>query len=477
MCANPRKLLLAATAGLLTYLAWPRPAATQTEPPRSALDDYTGTYRYHGGGTLALVAGDSMLFAIITEAKYPLRSIGADRFINGPGDTIPFRRDAAGAVAGFVERGTFFARLTPSVDAADAQLVRARPRGAGAYAYQPPPDLGDGIAVGGLDGAGLDSSVAHAIVRGVVDGTYADLHSVLVYRGRRLVLEEYFYGYHRDRPHQMRSATKSVVSALVGIAIDNGALAGEREPVLARLPYADYANPHPQKQALTLGDLLTHRTGLACDDWDPASPGNESRLGDTEDWIKSFLDLPVVAERGTVARYCSAGVWTAGRMVERATGQPLPAYAQRVLFDPLGIRPGRWNVTTSAENAGTFAQLNLRPRDMLKFGILFQQEGRWNGRQVISADWVRRSTAVHAQVGDQGYGYYWWHQWLAVPTAAGTRRVDVVVATGNGGQKIFLVPSLDLVAVFTGGAFNAENTPSNAVMRNVLLPALLAAAP
>ena len=100
MCANPRKLLLAATAGLLTYLAWPRYAATQTEPPRSALDDYTGTYRYHGGGTLALVAGDSALFAVIGKAKYPLRPIGAARVINGPGDTLPFRRDAAATPPG-----------------------------------------------------------------------------------------------------------------------------------------------------------------------------------------------------------------------------------------------------------------------------------------------------------------------------------------------------------------------------------------
>ncbi|WP_420128581.1 serine hydrolase domain-containing protein [Longimicrobium sp.] len=477
MCANPRKLLLAATAGLLTYLAWPRYAATQTEPPRSALNDLTGTYRYHGGSTLALVAGDSALYAVISEAKYPLRPIGADRVINGPGDTIPFRRDGAGNVTGFSERGTFFERLSPNVDPADAQLVRARPLGAAPYAYRPPPALGDGIAVGGLATAGLDSSVAHAIVRGVVDGTYADLHGVLVYRHGRLVLEEYFHGYDRDRRHQLRSATKSFVSALVGIAIGNGALAGVDEPVLARLPYDGFANPHPQKQALTLHDLLTHRTGLACDDWNPQSPGNESRLMETEDWIKSFLDLPVVAERGMVARYCSAGTWTAGRMVERATGQPLPAYAQRALFDPLGIRPTdvRWNVTTSAENAGTFAQLNLRPRDLLKFGILFQQEGRWDGRQVIPAEWVRRSTAVHSQVGDQGYGYLWWHQWFSVPTAAGDRRVDMVVATGNGGQKIYLVPSLDLIAVFTGGAYNVDSSPPNAVMRTVLLPALLAA--
>lgn len=475
MFPRPRSTLLAAAAGILLA---PAALPAQTPAAASVLHDYAGTYRYHGG-TLALVPGDTTLYAIIGEAKYPLRYIGGDRIVNGPGDTIPFRRDAAGAVTGFTEGGAFFERLSPSVDSMAAQLVRARPRDVGAYAYQPPPELGDGIAVGDLASAGLDRAVAEAIVRGVEDGRYADLHGLLVYRGGRLVLEEYFYGYHRDRPHQMRSATKSVVSTLVGIAIGQGALRGTDEPVLARLPYAAYGNPHPQKQALTLGDLLTHRTGLACDDWDPASPGNETRAMEAADWVKYFLDLPVAAARGTTARYCSAGVWTAGRMVEIATGEPLPAYAQRVLFDPLGIRAEhvRWDFTLGAENAGTFAQLQLRPRDMLKLGILFRQDGRWEGRQVVPAEWVRQSTARHTEIGDLGYGYYWWQQWLAVPTAAGPRRVDMVTATGNGGQKIFLVPSLDLVAVFTGGAYNAEDTPPNAVMTQVLLPALLAAEP
>jgi CubicO group peptidase (beta-lactamase class C family) len=474
MLSRSRRPLLA--IGLLATAMVPAAACAQTPP--SALQDFAGTYRYHGGSTLALVPDDTLLIAVIDQAKYPLRPIGTDRFVNGPGETIPFRRDAAGAVTGFEERGTYFERLSPTVDPAIAQLVlgRARPDGA-VYGYQPPRDLADGIAVGDLAAAGLETSLADRIVRGAVDGTYADLHSVLVYRRGRLVLEEYFYDQDHGRPHQIRSATKSVVSALVGIAIDQGALAGEQERVLHRLPYAALANPHPQKQALTLGDLLTHRTGLACDDWDGDSPGNETRVYESDDWVKFFLDLPVAAERGTTARYCSAGVATAGRMVERATGEPLPAYAQRVLWDPLGIRADdvRWDFTLSDENAGTFAQLYLRPRDMLKLGILYQQEGRWNGRQVISADWVRRSTAAHARIGDEPYGYFWWHKWLSVPTPAGPRRVDMIVATGNGGQKIYLVPSLDLVAVFTAGAYNADDTPPNAIMANVLLPALLEA--
>ncbi|HEX2202683.1 MAG TPA: serine hydrolase [Longimicrobium sp.] len=471
---RPRPLAFAFLA-VLSALAGPGAASAQ-RAGSSALHDYAGTYRYHGG-TIALVANDTMLFAVLEEAKYPLRAAGPDRVVNGAGDTIPFRRDAAGAVEGFVERGTFFARLSPEVDAATVAIVRTRPREAGPYVYRPPAGLGDGIAVGDLASAGLDTAVANALVRGVESGRFGDLHGVLVYRRGRLVLEEYFHGYDRDRPHQMRSATKSVVSALVGIAVDSGALAGEAEPVLPRLGYASLANPDPRKAALTLGDLLTHRTGLACDDWDPRSPGNESRVYESDDWVKTFLDLPVIAERGTTARYCSAGVLTAGRMVERATGQALPAYAQRVLFDPLGIRASdvRWTFTLSANGgAGTFAQLRMRPRDMLKLGLLFAQEGRWNGRQVVSAGWVRRSTAEHARIGSSGYGYYWWHRWLGVPTPSGVRRVDTISASGNGGQKIFLVPSLDLVAVFTGGAYNADEEPPNRVMVEVLLPALLA---
>lgn len=163
MCTNSRKLLLAATAGLLTYLAWPRYGAAQTEP-RPPLDDFTGTYRYHGGTTLALVAGDSALFAVIDEAKYPLRSVGGDRFVNGPGDTIPFRRDGAGSVAGFSERGTYFDRLTAEADPSAAQLVRARPRN-GVYAYQPPPDL---VAVFTGGACNAESSPPNAVMRNVL---------------------------------------------------------------------------------------------------------------------------------------------------------------------------------------------------------------------------------------------------------------------------------------------------------------------
>ncbi|HEY3745115.1 MAG TPA: hypothetical protein VGL17_02680, partial [Gemmatimonadaceae bacterium] len=148
--------------------------------------------------------------------------------------------------------------------------------------------------------------------------------------------------------------------------------------------------------------------------------------------------------------------------------------AQENLFTPLGIKPGdvRWNYTLASSNAATFAQLYMRPRDMLKIGILFQQHGKWGARQIISRDWVARSTERWSTVGDQDYGYFWWHQWVNATTPGGPRRVDMVVATGNGGQKIYIVPALDLIVVLTGGNYNSHS-PAMEIMGKDLLPAIL----
>ncbi len=465
-----------------TALAFPERAGAQTRD----LVDYVGTYEYHGRTTLEVVAAPtatgSRLVAVIKEAKYPLQFLGDDRFLNGVGDTIPFERDAEGWVLAFRERGIRFSRLEDTVTRFTAASVVPRLPGRDGrvppYAYRRPADMSDGLAVGDIADAGLTRALAESLGARILDGRYPDVDAVLVYRRGRLVLEEYFYGYDHTRPHQMRSATKSVVSALVGITVDQKKLAGARERVLPRLPYgpvAAYAHPDPRKGTLTLGDLLTMRSGLACDDWDGGSPGNESRVIEHADWVKAVMDLPMAAEPGSVARYCSGGVFVAGRMVERAVSQPLPVFAQRYLFGPLGIRSTdvRWPFVLDSSNVGTFAQLSMRPRDMLKLGVLFRDGGRWKGKQIVSRDWVQRSTAAATRMGSRGYGYFWWRQPFDVATSTGTRRIDALNASGNGGQKIYILPELDAVIVFTGSAYNNEHTPPNTIMEELLLPALV----
>ena len=446
--------------------------------PALHLSDYVGTYTDAPGHTLEIVDGDG-LFAVLDEAKYVLRPSGVDQFTTITGQTIPFRRDANGRVTGYEQDGKFRPRVSSSITPESAALARPRPQGQDSaldYRYHPPANLHDGIAVGDIARSDLGAATADAIVRGVLDGTYKDVHSVLLYQHGKLVMEEYFYGYSVQRPHQLRSATKSIVSALAGIAVDRGALSGTSEAVLPQMGYASYANPDPRKAELTLGNFLSMSSGLDCNDHSSTSPGRETVIDDAPDWVKATLDLPMIAEPGTKGYYCSGGVAVVGRLTENAVHMRLPEFAQANLFGPLGISRADWVWNYDLTNADKeYSQIHLRPRDMLKIGILFAHGGRWHGLQVISTSWVRASLAEQSHVDNVSYGYFWWRPWLNVETPGGSEHVDVVAAQGNGGQKIYLVPRYDLVAVFTAGGYNAESTPPNTIMAKIVLPALMAA--
>jgi CubicO group peptidase (beta-lactamase class C family) len=445
------------------------------------LSEFEGLYRYRDGGSLVMVADGERLVAIIGEAKYPLRAVAADTFTNPSGDLIPFMRDTAGHIVAFKEHGDTFARLSTVIGAETRQLLVPRPPGPDGrplpYRCTAPPALTDDIRVGEMGPGTLSCAVADQVVNGVLDGTYPDVRAIAVHHKGALVLEEYFYGFERDRPHQMRSLTKSVISLLAGAAVDRGLLRAD-EPVVARLGYTSIANPDPRKDRITLTDLLSNQSGLACDDHDGASPGNEVKLYDADDWPKVFVDLPVLAEPGTTGRYCSFGFKTAGRIIELAAGKPLTEFAQEILFAPLDISPAQWRWTFVLDRSqrNAFGQIYLRPRDMLKLGLLIHQRGVWQGRRVISESWIDAAVAKQSRVDDSDYGLGIWHRWYGVPTANGTQRVETIMLSGNGGQKVYVVPSLELVVVFTGGSFNVES-PVNTLMARVLLPALLDAGP
>jgi CubicO group peptidase (beta-lactamase class C family) len=446
--------------------------------PAAHLSDYVGTYADAPGHTLEIVAGDE-LFAVQDDAKYRLQASGIDEFTTVTGNKIPFRRDANGKVTGYEQDGKVHPRLSAIVTPQSAALAYPRPHGQGSpsdYHYQPPADRHDGIAVGDIAQSALGVATANSIVRAVLDGTYKDVHGVLLYHHGKLVMEEYFYGYSVERPHQLRSATKSIVSALAGIAIDRGVLSGVSEAVLPHMSYADYENPDPRKAAMTLGNFLAMSPGLDCNDHSSTSPGRETVIDEKPDWVKATLDLPMINAPGTRGFYCSGGVSVVGRMTENAVKMRLPEFAQASLFGPLGISRTDWMWNYDLTNADKeYSQIHLRPRDMLKVGILFADGGRWKGHQVISNSWVQTSLAEHRHVDNVSYGYFWWRPWLNVETSGGPEHVNMVAAQGNGGQKIYLVPQYDLVAVFTGGAYNIDGTPPNSIMAKIILPALMSA--
>ncbi|HZC43910.1 MAG TPA: serine hydrolase, partial [Acidobacteriaceae bacterium] len=238
------------------------------------LSDYVGTYAFTPGHTVEIVAGDE-LFAVLDEAKYRLRPSGVDRFTTLTGNTIPFVRDSAGKITGYEQDGEFHRRLSATVSPKSEALAHPRPKGQNKpadYHYHAPANLHDGIAVGDIAHSSLGVATANAVVRSILDGTYKDVHGVLLYQNGKLVMEEYFYGYNVNRPHQLRSATKSVVSALAGIAIDQKALTGVDERVLPHMSYATYADPDPRKARMTLGDFLAMSSGLDCNDHTSNSP-------------------------------------------------------------------------------------------------------------------------------------------------------------------------------------------------------------
>lgn len=442
------------------------------------LAEYVGTYADAPGHTLEIADGDG-LFAVVDEARYPLRPSGVDQFITITGQVVSFPRDASGNVTGYEQDGKFHRRVSTAITAVSAALAQPRPPGKNLpaeYRYRPPANLHDGIAVGDIARSDFGVATANTIVRAILAGTYKDVHGVLLYQHGKLVLEEYFYGYSAARPHQLRSATKSVVSALAGIAIDQGALSGVNERVLPQMRYSSYDKPDPRKSAMTLGDFLEMSSGLDCNDHSSTSPGREAVIDDRPDWVKSTLDLPMINTPGTKAYYCSGGVSVVGRLIENAVHMRLPEFAQVNLFGPLGIPQTDWKWNYDLTNADReYSQIHLRPRDMLKLGILFAGGGRWHGHQIISESWVQASLAEHSHVDNVSYGYFWWRPWLNVETPTGSQHVDVIAAQGNGGQKIYLVPQYGLVAVFTGGGYNAEATPPNTIMAKNILPALMSA--
>ncbi|HEY7500521.1 MAG TPA: serine hydrolase [Vicinamibacterales bacterium] len=476
--SHVRRLLFALLLSLAA-LATPRSQTLPITPPASSMNlaEFEGLYEYRDGSTLYMVAGGGRLLAIIGDGKYPLRPGGPDTFTNGSGDMIPFTRDGSGRVVAFSERGDTFRRRSANVPPDVRALFEPRPRGPDgkprAYRYTPPARLPDGIRVAEATAKDFPPDAADRLVNGVIDGTYPDVRSILVYHRNALRLEEYFYGFERDRPHQMRSLTKSIVSLLAGVAVDRKLLRAN-EPVLDKLGYGSYGNPDPRKARITLTDLLSNRSGLACNDHDGASPGNEVKLYEAADWPKAFVDLPMTADPGTVGRYCSGGFFTVGRILERVVGKSLAEFANEALLAPLGVRRDHWKWTFKLDRShrDDFGQIYLRPRDLLKLGILIQQRGQWQGRRIVSASWIDAAIAKQSRVDDSDYGLGIWHRWYGVRTNAGERRVDTIMLSGNGGQKLYLVPSLNLIVVFTGGAFNAES-PVNTMMARVLLPALL----
>ena len=347
------------------------------------------------------------------------------------------------------------------------------------YAYRPPSAPAEGWAIASLSALGLDTARVSALVQKVLDTdprpqTAPLIQSLLIARHGKLALEEYFYGFERERPHDLRSGGKTFASVMAGIAIDNGAAIGPRTPVYAAFPeYSSFAHPDPRKQRMTLEHLMTMTSGFACDEnGDIDQPGNEGHMqSQTEqpDWYKFMLDQPLMAAPGDKFAYCSGAVNLIGGIVRKASKTWLPELFEKRFARPLGVRGYQMNLTPEGEwylGGG----IHMRPIDMLKLGQVYLDGGTWKGKRIVSRKWVEASTARHAMNAGGTDGYNWHVNEIKL----GDRTFREYEANGNGGQLLMVVPEADLVVMIT--AANYMNYGVWRKFRDELLPQYILAA-
>jgi CubicO group peptidase (beta-lactamase class C family) len=264
-----------------------------------------------------------------------------------------------------------------------------------------------------------------------------DIDSVSVVRYGYLVLDAYVYPSVVDDKHEIYSCTKSVVSALIGIAIEHGQIEGVNAPLLDLLPGRTVSQAE-NKTGITLEHILTMSSGLECRDSYLYRWRGLRELRASSDWVQYMLDLPVEHKAGTHFEYCNGGSFLLSAILQEATGMSALDYANEHLFAPLGISDVAWPANPDGISIG-WSEIRMRPQDMLKIGYLYLNQGRWQDQQIVPADWVAASTRkqIDGTLQD-GYGFQWW-----------VVDRDLVMALGYSGQYIIVDSTRDLVVVFT----------------------------
>lgn len=336
------------------------------------------------------------------------------------------------------------------------------PRGKnpGRYVYRAPLARDDAWPTGTLDDVGIARAGMEKFIQMIIDMpmTSVDtpqIHSVLIARRGKLVLEEYFHGQNRDGLHETRSAAKSLTATLIGAAMEAGAPLKISSPVYEVMSGGTFpAGLEPRKRAMTLEHLLTMSSGYFCDDGNDDAPGNENKMQEQEDepdWYRYTLKVPMAFAPGDTAIYCSASPNLALGMLGRVTGQSQLMTFERLLGGPMKIRSYGWPTDPSGHTYGG-GGVQLLPRDFMKLGQLMLNGGTWDGKRILSREFVTRASSPLYKLGTRGYGYLWW----GMDYAYKGRTIHSFQALGAGGQIVSVFPDLDLVIASTGANYSSR---------------------
>ncbi|MEE9521777.1 MAG: serine hydrolase [candidate division NC10 bacterium] len=325
------------------------------------------------------------------------------------------------------------------------------------YSYRPPEESENGWPVSTLAAESIDEGKIAGLVESVFREEHGHPEAILIARNGKLVLEEYFYGYSRDRIHSIQSATKSVTSLLFGIARDRGHVGDLDQPVYTFFPEYQGKKWIDRQYPITLAHLLTMSAAIewnndASSDADGGEAGWQ-RLTRIDDWIGYVLDLDQVGRPGEVASYNTGLSTLLGGVIRNATGKYADEFAEETLFADLHVSSYRW-LKAADGTRETGGGLRVTAYDLAKMGQLVLDKGRWNGKQVVSDTWIAESVKRHLPLAEgaqspyaTGFAYHWWNQSYEV----GGMTIRAIVGRGYGGQYLGIFPTLNTVVVMNNG--------------------------
>lgn len=319
------------------------------------------------------------------------------------------------------------------------------------YVYKVPRELNDGWETASVTEVGIDPENLKEMFRNVLKEKYKNIHGLLIVKNDKLVCEEYFYGFNLNKRHKLASATKSVTSALVGIAIDKKYIKGVEEKLITYFP--EYASLFDEnKSKITLHHLLSMTAGIKWDEWSYSlgdSTNSNYQMAFSENTVGYILKQPMQYKPGAKGVYNSGLSLLLGQVVEAASNTSLLDFAQKYLFGPLEISDYKWFKYFDGR-INTGGNLLLRPRDMARFGYLYLKNGQYKNKQILSEEWIKLSTKQQSDINDRFYGYHWWINRFRLKG----NKIKAYSAQGLGGQFIFIFPDLDMVVISTAGNYN-----------------------
>lgn len=303
---------------------------------------------------------------------------------------------------------------------------------------------------------------------------FKNITSIVVLKNGKILIEEYFNNANRNTLHDVRSVGKSFASTVAGIAVGEGFLKNENQTLKEFYNLKAYANYSPEKENIALKDLLTMSSVFEGNDDDWQSAGHEEKMYPTKNWVEFTLDLPVDSTQAKDEwHYFTAGVVLLGDILNQIVPGGLEKYADEKLFKPLGITQYKWQYTPQ-KVANTAGGIRMNTLDFAKYGQLYKNKGKWNGKQILPKEWVNKTFTRHKTIPsreNEFYGYLFWNKKYNV----NGKEYETFYCAGNGGNKIFIFKDQPLVVVITATAFNAPYSHSQVdkMIEDFILPAVL----